>query len=221
MIKIKNLSKTYVAGSRSITVLNDISLNINKGEFIALTGKSGSGKSSLLNILGILDTFESGDYLFNDRLMNNITETEAAYYRNRFICFIFQNFNLIPTKNTLENVALPLYYQNVKKSIRYERAAEILDKVGLSERILHFPNELSGGQKQRVAIARALVTNPDLILADEPTGSLDRSSTDDIMALLSQINQDGKTVIIVTHDQQLARQCNKTIELIDGKIFEG
>jgi putative ABC transport system ATP-binding protein len=218
MICLKNLSKSYSSGKNNINVLKNISIDVDEGEFVALTGKSGSGKSTLLNVIGLLDVFNSGSYWFDGKLMNNISETEAAKYRNSFICFIFQNFNLIPTKTSLENVALPLYYQKVKQEIRYHRAEEILDKVGLSDRKSHYPNELSGGQKQRVAIARALVTNPKVIIADEPTGSLDTNSTQEIMSLLRILNQEGKTIIIVTHDMQIAKECDRIIELIDGKV---
>lgn len=219
MISIKNLCKSYQLGKKSIQVLNEVNLEIQRGDLVSIIGKSGSGKSTLLNIIGMLDNYDSGEYWFDNNLIFNINEKEAAIYRNKYIGFVFQTFHLIGTKTALDNVALPLTYRNIDKKTREHMATEMLEKVGLGDRIHHLPNELSGGQKQRVAIARALVTNADLILADEPTGALDSKTSQEIMTLLTDINKEGRTVLIVTHEAEIAKKCNTIIEIVDGKII--
>ncbi len=219
MIKINNLSKKYFLGSKETTVLKKLNLHIEEGELVALTGKSGSGKSTLLNIIGMLDTYNEGEYFLKNILIKDLEENILTEYRNKYIGFIFQRFHLIPFKTAIENVALPLYYRRVEKEKRLSLALEMLDKVGLKEKSENLPNELSGGQQQRVSIARALVTNPSLILADEPTGALDSKTSDNIISLLKNINNDGKTVIIVTHEQSIANACNRHIKLVDGEII--
>jgi putative ABC transport system ATP-binding protein len=219
LIRIENLVKSYTLGSKSVEVLKGISLEIQRGDLVSIVGKSGSGKSTLLNIIGILDNYDSGNYWFNSNLIKNINETEAAHYRNKFIGFVFQTFHLIGTKTALENVELPLYYRGESKSEMRQRAEEMLEKVGLKDRMHHLPNELSGGQKQRVAIARALVTQADLILADEPTGALDSKTSQEIIELLLDINKEGKTVLIVTHEHEVANICKRKIEIADGQII--
>jgi putative ABC transport system ATP-binding protein len=219
LIKIDNLVKTYTLGTKSVEVLKGVSLEIERGDLVSIVGKSGSGKSTLLNIIGILDNYDSGNYWFNNNLIKNINETEAAHYRNKFIGFVFQTFHLIGTKTALENVELPLYYRGDSKADMRQKAEEMLVKVGLGDRMHHLPNELSGGQKQRVAIARALVTQADLILADEPTGALDSKTSHEIIDLLLEINREGKTVLIVTHEHEVANICKRKIEIADGQII--
>lgn len=218
MIKIEDLHKSYDTGKNKLHVLKGINLNINEGEFVSIMGSSGSGKSTLLNIIGILDEKDSGIYELDGIPIEHLTEVKAAEYRSRFLGFIFQSFNLINYKTALENVALPLYYQNVPRKERTQRALEYLKKVGLEQWAEHKPNELSGGQKQRVAIARALVTDPKVVLADEPTGALDSKTTHDIMKLLQEINNEGKTIIIVTHEPDVAAQTKRNVFLRDGVI---
>ncbi|MDR0895342.1 MAG: ABC transporter ATP-binding protein [Prevotellaceae bacterium] len=218
MILLKDINKTYNNGS-PLHVLKGVTLNIQRGEFVSIMGASGSGKSTLLNILGILDTYDTGEYYLNGTLIRNLSETKAAEYRNRMIGFIFQSFNLINFKNAVENVALPLFYQGVSRRRRNALALEYLDRLGLKEWAHHMPNEMSGGQKQRVAIARALITQPQIILADEPTGALDSKTSVEVMDILKRLNKDsGITLIVVTHESGVANQTNKIIHIKDGII---
>jgi putative ABC transport system ATP-binding protein len=218
MITLHNIHKSYFTGSNSLHVLKGITIDIHQGEFVSIMGSSGSGKSTLLNILGILDNYDKGDYYLDGKLVKNMSERNAAKYRNETLGFIFQSFNLISFKNAMENVALPLYYQGVSRKKRNLIAMEYLDKMGLKEWAHHMPNELSGGQKQRVAIARALISQPKVILADEPTGALDTQTSYEVMEVLKGINQDGITIIIVTHEHDIAAMTNKIIKLRDGNI---
>lgn len=218
MIHIRQLHKSYHTEAISLHVLKGISLDIEAGEYVAVTGASGSGKSTLLNILGILDTYDAGDYHLNGTLIKNMSEREAAKYRNEMIGFVFQSFNLINFKNALENVALPLYYKKVSRKKRNIIAMEHLDKMGLRDWAHHMPNELSGGQKQRVAIARAMISGPKIILADEPTGALDSKTTLEVMDVLTNLNSEGITTIIVTHEKSVSDATNRIIHLKDGMI---
>ncbi len=217
MIELNNIHKTYNNGS-PLHVLKGINLTIGKGDFVSIMGSSGSGKSTLLNILGILDNYDTGDYFLNGKAIKNLSESKAAEYRNKMIGFIFQSFNLISFKNAMENVALPLYYQNISRKKRNAMALEYLDRLGLKEWANHMPNQLSGGQKQRVAIARALIAKPQIILADEPTGALDSITSEEVMHILREVNKEGMTMILVTHEQEIAAQTHRIIRLKDGVI---
>lgn len=220
MIKINDLHKSYVMGTNSLHVLKGINFEVSEGEMVAIMGSSGSGKSTLLNILGILDEADEGSYTLDGTIIKNLNEKVAARYRNKFLGFIFQSFNLINYKSALDNVAMPLYYQGVKRNIRMEKAMHYLEKVGLAEWATHLPSELSGGQKQRVAIARALASDPKVLLADEPTGALDSTTSYEVMELIQGINDDGKTILIVTHEDDIAHMCKRIVHLKDGIIIK-
>ena len=218
LIELKDVNKTYNNG-QPLHVLKGIDLSIDRGEFVSIMGASGSGKSTLLNILGILDNYDTGEYYIDGRLITGLTEKQAADYRNRMIGFIFQSFNLIGFKTAVENVELPLFYQGVSRHKRHELAMQYLDKLGLTDWAHHYPNEMSGGQKQRVAIARALITNPKIILADEPTGALDSKTSEEVMQLLSRLNrEEGVTIIVVTHESGVANCTDKIVHIKDGII---
>jgi len=218
VLRLSKLNKYYKVGAHSLHVLRDVDLEIGEGEMVAIMGSSGSGKSTLLNILGILDDYDSGEYWLGDTLIKNLSETKSANYRNRFLGFVFQSFNLLPFKTAMENVALPLYYQGVNRRRRNQMAMQYLERVGLADWADHTPAEMSGGQKQRVAIARALIGKPRMILADEPTGALDSTTSSQIMELMAEINRSGITVLIVTHDPEVAAKTPRTIRIHDGKI---
>ena len=220
MIRIENLHKSYPMGNRSLHVLKGLNFNVEEGELVAIMGSSGSGKSTLLNILGMLDNYDEGSYTLGDVLIKKMDETKAAKYRNKFLGFVFQSFNLINYKNALENVVLPLYYQGVSRKEREEKALKYLDDVGLKEWANHLPTELSGGQKQRVAIARAMVGEPKVLLADEPTGALDSKTSKEVMDLIQKINKAGKTILVVTHEEDIAQMCSRIVRLKDGVIVE-
>lgn len=219
IIKLDNINKIHYLGENILHVLVDINLSICAGEFTAIIGPSGSGKSTLMNILGCLDRPTSGNYYLHDEDVSNLTDDQLAEVRNRRIGFVFQSFNLLPRISAQENVALPLIYAGVNTKDRMERAAVLLNRVGLVDRMHHKPNELSGGQRQRVAIARALINDPSIIMADEPTGNLDSKSTVEIMGILNELNEMGKTIIIVTHDPEIAQQAKRVITVRDGKII--
>ena len=218
LIELKDINKTY-QGAQPLHVLKGINLEIGRGEFVSIMGASGSGKSTLLNILGILDNYDTGEYILDGKLIKDLSEKQAADYRNRMIGFIFQSFNLIGFKTAVENVELPLYYQGVNRRKRHAMAMEYLDRLGLAQWASHYPNEMSGGQKQRVAIARALITSPRIILADEPTGALDSKTSVEVMNLLTKLNrEDGMTIIVVTHESGVANEADKIIHISDGII---
>ena len=220
MISLNNVHKSYVTGTNSLHVLKGIDIEIHEGEFVSIMGSSGSGKSTLLNILGILDNYDQGSYYLNGTLVKDMSEKQAARLRNELVGFVFQSFNLISFKNAMENVALPLYYQGVSRKKRNKLAMEYLNKMGLLEWAEHMPNELSGGQKQRVAIARSLISQPKIIFADEPTGALDTSTSYEMMEILKTINEEGITIILVTHEHDIAAMTHKIIRLKDGVIGE-
>ncbi|WP_282112764.1 ABC transporter ATP-binding protein [Maribacter stanieri] len=220
MIQIKNLHKSYKMGKNSLHVLKGINFNVEEGELVAIMGSSGSGKSTLLNILGMLDSSDSGEYILDNVPIKDLNETKAARYRNKFLGFVFQSFNLINYKSAAENVALPLYYQKVPRKERQEKALKYLEQVGLKEWAGHLPSELSGGQKQRVAIARALAAEPKVLLADEPTGALDSKTSYEVMDLIQKINDAGNTILIVTHEPDIADMCKRIVHLKDGVIIE-
>src|SRR5690554_2922849 len=220
MIEIKDLHKSYQMGKNSLYVLKGINFDVKEGEFVSIMGASGSGKSTLLNVIGILDEADSGTYVLDGVPIKNLNETIASQYRNQFLGFVFQSFNLINYKSALDNVALPLYYQGMARKERMERSLHYLEKVGLADWAKHLPNELSGGQKQRVAIARALASKPKVLLADEPTGALDSKTSYEVMELIQQINDEGKTVLIVTHEPDIAKMTKRIVYLKDGQIIE-
>tara|TARA_B100000963_G_scaffold356321_1_gene376213 strand:+ start:2355 stop:3044 length:690 start_codon:yes stop_codon:yes gene_type:complete len=220
MIRIKNLHKSYEMGSNSLHVLKGIDFNVSEGELVAIMGSSGSGKSTLLNIIGMLDNYDNGSYELDNILIKDLDETKAANYRNKFLGFVFQSFNLINYKSAVENVVLPLYYQGIKRKEREKIALEYLDNVGLKNWASHLPSELSGGQKQRVAIARAMVSKPKVLLADEPTGALDSKTSCEVMSLIQEINNSGKTILVVTHEEDIAKMCRRIVRLKDGVIVE-
>lgn len=218
IIDIKNLRKTYYMGTQTVHALKDVSLLINKNEYVALMGPSGSGKSTLMNLLGCLDTPTAGQYILNNQDVSILTDAELAMIRNKEIGFVFQTFNLLPRLSALENVALPLVYAGVSKTERLAKARHVLESVGLGDRMDHKPNELSGGQRQRVAVARALVNDPAIILADEPTGNLDTKTSIEIMALFEKIHDAGNTVILVTHEPDIAEHAHRVVRLRDGLV---
>lgn len=220
MIEITDLHKSYKTGNTSLHVLKGIDFSVKEGELVSIMGSSGSGKSTLLNILGMLDEADSGSYTLDNTPIKNLNEKIAAQYRNKFLGFIFQSFNLISYKNAIDNVALPLYYQKVNRKERDEKAMYYLEKVGLADWADHLPNQLSGGQKQRVAIARALASDPKVLLADEPTGALDTKTSYEVMDLIQGINEEGRTILVVTHEPDIAEMTKRIVNLKDGRIID-
>ena len=220
MIEIRDLHKSYHMGSNSLHVLKGINFNVKEGELVSIMGSSGSGKSTLLNILGMLDEADQGDYILDNVPIKNLNEKIAAKYRNEFLGFIFQSFNLITYKSAIDNVAMPLYYKGMKRNQRNERAMHYLEKVGLADWSHHLPSELSGGQKQRVAIARALASDPKVLLADEPTGALDTKTSYEVMELIQGINDEGKTILVVTHEHDIAQMTKRMVNLKDGLVID-
>lgn len=218
MLILDKINKSYPLGDTSLHVLRDLDMRIEAGEFVSIMGSSGSGKSTLLNILGILDDYDSGSYTLDGVLIRDLNEHKAAVYRNKYIGFVFQSFNLLPFKTAVENVALPLFYQKVGRKKRNAAALAYLDRVGLADWAEHLPSELSGGQKQRVAVARALIAKPRVLLADEPTGALDSKTSTQLMDLLEEVNREGVTVVVVTHENDIAERTQRTIILVDGEI---
>ncbi|MEM5552281.1 ABC transporter ATP-binding protein [Pseudoalteromonas neustonica] len=218
VIKLEHINKQYNMGDQIFKALDDVNVVIEENEYVAIIGPSGSGKSTLMNLLGCLDTPTSGDYFLKDKLVKSMTETELAHQRNESVGFIFQSFNLLPRASALENVMQPLVYRFIPAKQRKEKALEALQRVGLGDKVNHLSNQLSGGQRQRVAIARALVTKPHILLGDEPTGNLDSKTTTEIMALFDELHNEGHTIILVTHEQEIADHCQRVIRLVDGKV---
>ena len=220
MIELKNISKSYTLGEQELKVLDNINFKVGKGEFVSIIGPSGSGKSTMMNILGLLDVADSGEYLLDNKSIKEANDSILADIRNKKIGFIFQSFNLLPKMNALENVQVPLMYRGINKKESQKRAYEILEKVGLKGREKHMPSQLSGGQQQRVAIARALIGNPEIVLADEPTGALDSKTGNEVMELLQELNKEGQTIILITHDISIANRANRIVKMMDGKLEE-
>ena len=221
MIELKNICKSFTLGGETIKALDNISFNVEKGEFVSIIGPSGSGKSTLMNILGLLDVPDSGEYILDDVMIKTAKENSLAEIRNKKIGFIFQNFNLLTKLNAIQNVQVPLMYRGVKHEESNKIAYEYLEKVGLKGREKHLPNQLSGGQQQRVAIARALAGKPEIILADEPTGALDSKTSTEVMELLQNLNEEGQTIILITHDINIAKKAKRIVRIADGKLYEG